>query len=351
LSSTFGFSDTALSLITSYLTDRSQYITIGEHRSKSAPLTTGVPQGSVLGPLLFTLYTTPIGNILSNCSVSFHLYADDTQLYISFSSSESTTNLSILSTTLDSIHSWLSLNRLTVNPAKTEFLLIGTKQQRSKITNSSISFLGVPISPSPHARNLGVEFDSDLSYSQHISNICRSSYYQIRQFRQIRSSLDTNSAKLLANALVSSKLDYCNSLFYNLPSTSINRLQHVQNSLARFVIPSVRRCHHISPILAKLHWLPIRQRIEFKIATITHKTLQNRQPSYLFELLHPYTPSRTLRSSDANFLEVPKIKSAIGRRSFSYAAPTIWNLLPLSLRNTKSTLVFRSLLKTHLFPP
>ena len=252
LSSTFGFSDSALSLITSYLTDRSQYITIGEHRSSPSPLTTGVPQGSVLGPLLFTLYTTPIGHILSNCSVSFHLYADDTQLYISFSSSDSTTSLSILSSTLDSIHSWLSSNRLSVNPAKTEFLLIGTKQQRSKITNCSISFLGIPISPSIHARNLGVEFDSDLSYSQHISNVCRSSYYQIRQFRQLRSALDTNSAKLLANALVSSKLDYCNSLFYNLPSTSIDRLQHVQNSLARFVIPSVRRCHHISPILANL---------------------------------------------------------------------------------------------------
>src|SRR6187401_102273 len=187
-----------------------------------------------------------------------------------------------------------------------------TKQQRSKIANCSISFLGIPISPSIHARNLGVEFDSELSYSQHISNVCRSSYYQIRQFRQLRSSLDTNSAKLLANALVSSKLDYCNSLFYNLPDTSINRLQHIQNSLARFVIPSVRRCHHISPILAKLHWLPIRQRIEFKIATITHKTLQNSQPSYLFDLLHPYNPTRTLRSSNTNLLEVPKIKSEIG---------------------------------------
>jgi len=271
--------------------------------------------------------------------------------YISFSSSDSTTNLSVLSSTLDTIHSWLTLNRLTVNPAKTEFLLIGTKQQRSKITNCSISFLGIPISPSIHARNLGVEFDSDLSFSQHISNVCRSSYYQIRQFRQLRSSLDTNSAKLLANALVSSKLDYCNSLFYNLPDTSINRLQHIQNSLARFVIPSVRRCHHISPILAKLHWLPIRQRIEFKIATITHKTLQNGQPSYLFDLLHPYNPTRTLRSSNTNLLEVPKIKSEIGRRSFSFSAPTIWNLLPPSLRNTKSSLAFRSQLKTHLFPP
>ena len=227
----------------------------------------------------------------------------------------------------------------------------GTKQQRSKITNCSISFLGIPISPSIHARNLGVEFDSDLSFSQHISNVCRSSYYQIRQFRQLRSSLDTNSAKLLANALVSSKLDYCNSLFYNLPSTSIDRLQHIQNSLARFVIPSVRRCHHISPILAKIHWLSIRQRIEFKIATITHKTLQNRQPPYLFDLLHPYNPTRTLRSSNTNLLEVPKIKSAIGRRSFSFSAPTIWHTLPLSLSNTKSSLAFRSQLKTHLFPP
>src|SRR6187399_2738514 len=154
LSSTFGFSDSALSLITSYLTDRSQYITIGEHCSSPATLTTGVPQGSVLDPLLFTLYTKPIGQILSNCSVSFHLYADDTQLYISFSSLDSTSNLSVLSFTVDIIHSWLILNRLTVNPSKTEFLLIGTNQQRSKIINSSISFNGVSISPSPHARNL-----------------------------------------------------------------------------------------------------------------------------------------------------------------------------------------------------
>ena len=139
--------------------------------------------------------------------------------------------------------------------------------------------------------------------------------------------------------------------FYNLPDTSINRLQHVQNSLARFVVPTVRRSHHISPILAQLHWLPIRKRIEFKIATITHKTLQNRQPSYLLDLLHPYNPTRTLTSSNANFLEIPNIKTAVSRRSFSFAAPTIWNYLPLSLRNTNSPVAFRSLLKTFLFPP
>jgi len=335
--------------MSSYLTDRSQHITIENHCSKPATLTTGVPQGSVLGPLLFTLYTTPIGNILSNSSVSFHLYADDTQLYISFSAADSSATLASISSTLDIIHSWLCRNRLTVNPDKTEFLLIGTQQQRSKITNSTIFFRNTPISPSSHARNLGVEFNSDLSYTQHISNVCRTAFFQIRQLRQIRSSLDTNSAKLLANALVSSKLDYCNSLLYNLPDTSLNRLQLVQNSLARAVVPTAKRNHHITPILASLHWLPIKQRIDYKIATITYKTLLNRQPSYLLDLLHPYTPSRILRSSSTNLLTVPNIKTEIGRRSFSFAAPTIWNNLPFALRDSDSLSTFRSQLKTHLF--
>src|SRR6266516_5903530 len=133
--------------------------------------------------------------------------------------------------------------------------------------------------PSSSARSLGVEFDSDLSFNQHISKICLSSFHHIRQLRQIRSSLDLNSSIALANALVSSKLDYCNSLFYNLPDNSINRLQRVQNSPAWAVILSCKRFHHITSTLTKLHWLPVKKRITFKIATITYKALQNKQPS------------------------------------------------------------------------
>src|SRR5207245_1338576 len=117
------------------------------------------------------------------------------------------------------------------------------------------------LTPSDKCRNLGVIFDSDLTFKSHISDVCRSSFYHIRQLRQIRASLDTNSAVLLANALVYSKLDYCNSLFYNLPAKSLNRLQIVQNDLARLVVPSVRRNHHITSTLRLLHWLPIPQRI------------------------------------------------------------------------------------------
>src|SRR5579872_6220794 len=142
LSTTFGITGTALSLLSSYLLDRSQSVAIGHHISPPATISTGVPQGSVLGPLLFSLYTSPIGQIFQNSSVSFHLYADDTQLYISFSSSDSDFALSQLSSSLDSVYSWLTANRLCVNPSKTEYILFGTPQQCSKIIFSTLSFCG-----------------------------------------------------------------------------------------------------------------------------------------------------------------------------------------------------------------
>ena len=140
-------------------------------------------------------------------------------------------------------------------------------------------------------------------------------------------------------------------MFFNLPVSSTIRLQRVQNSLARVVYPSVRRNHHISPTLRKLHWLPINQRITYKIAVLCFKTITFKQSTYLCELLTPYLQTRTLRSSDKNLLSVPNIKPEYGRRSFSYAAPTVWNSLPLSLRTSSTLSPFCTGLKTHLFPP
>ena len=351
LSSSFSITGSALSLLSSYLANRTQSVSVNGHSSLPSPMHTGVPQGSVLGPLLFTLYTTPLGHILSATPISYHFYADDTQLYISFESSKADDSFTIISSVLDSVHAWFISNRLSVNPSKTEYLIIGTHQQRAKLVTSSISFQGTILSPTDSTRNLGVIFDKDLSLKHHISTICKSSYYHIRQIRQVRSSLDINSAIILANSLVSSKLDYCNSLYYGLPALSLDRLQKVQNSLARVVDPSVRRHHHITPALKKLHWLPIHQRIHFKIATLTFKTLQNFQPSYLSDLLTPYIPSRNLRSLDKHLLKVPDIRSANGRRSFAFAAPTIWNSLPIALRSCTCLSTFLSGLKTHFFPP
>ena len=255
----------------------------------------------------------------------------------------------MLSSTLDEVYAWLTSNCLSVNPSKTEFLIIGNPQQRNKIQSSSIVFCGNVISPSASARNLGVTFDSSLSLTKHISSICKSAYYQIRQLRQIRSSLDISSAIILANSLVISKLDYCNSLLNGLPKSSINRLHVVQNSLARTIYPSAKRSDHISPVLHKLHWLPVSSRIEFKIATLTFKVLKFQQPAYIYDWIAPYIPPRSLRSSNKNLLIVPDIRSEMGHRSFSFASPSIWNSLPQHIRSSDSLSAFRGLLKTFLY--
>ena len=132
LNSCFGISNTAHSMLASYLSQRSQSVAIDHSFSLNLALLRGVPQGSVLGPLLFTLYTTPLSHLLADSSEQFHFYADDTQIYLSFSSTDSVEALAKLTSTLDQVHSWFCANRLVVNPSKTEYLLIGTTQQRSK---------------------------------------------------------------------------------------------------------------------------------------------------------------------------------------------------------------------------
>src|SRR3989441_1276227 len=134
-----------------------------------------------------------------------------------------------------------------------------------------------------------------------------------------------------------------------IPPLSV--FKRFQNSLARVIFPSLKRSDHITPALVKLHWLPIHKRIKFKIATITFKVLKNRQPSYLLDLLQPHNPQRSLRSSDKLLLDTPKIKTALATRSFSHAAPSVWNSLPFDLRNSSSLHSFTTHLKTHLFPP
>ena len=254
LSLNFGIQSSALSFLQSYLSDRTQSVSIDSTLSDASTIMFGVPQGSVLGPLLFSLYTTPLTYQLDSSQLSYHLYGDDTQLYISFKASETTTAIGQLSDTLDGIHTWLSRNFLSLNPSKTEFLIIGTPQQRSKLTLNSFSFSGVTVSCSTLVRNLGVTFDADLSLKEHIAQVSKSCDHSIRQIRSVRSILDHDFSVSLANSLVSSKLDLCNSLYAGLPKTTTRPLQLAQNSLARAVF-SYRKFDRASSLLHKLHWL------------------------------------------------------------------------------------------------
>ena len=277
------------------------------------------------------------------------LYADDTQLYISFTPTNSALSLDTLTTTFNDILSWMNLNKLLLNPSKTEFLLIGTKQQRLKfsdLTNLSLSNDIIPVSSS--ARNLGFIFDSDMSFSDQIKSVSKSCHFHIRDIRRIRHLLPLSAATALANSLVSSKLDYCNSLYSGISQVNLNKLQRIQNSLAR-VITNTSKYQHITPILKKLHWLPIKQRIDYKLCLLTYKTLTNQQPTYLYNGLSFPSHSVSTRSSDSLVLSIPYVRSSLGKRAFSVIGPRLWNSLPPDTRNSSSLPIFRSRLKTHLF--
>jgi hypothetical protein len=222
------------------------------------------------------------------------------------------------------------------------------------------------ITPVPTAKNLGFKFDSSLNFESQISQLSKSCYAHIRDLRRLRPCLDTKTASTIATSIVHSKLDYCNSLYYNLPKASINRLQSIQNSLARAVTKSPK-FSHISPILKSLHWLKITERIQYKIITLTYSSLQSSKPVYLRTLLAPQPP-RPTRSSSHLTLSRPLNQSSlkICNRAFSYAAPELWNSIPSSLRSFSPSLTtqsessssivpslsphtFRSKLKTFLF--
>jgi len=173
---------------------------------------------------------------------------------------------------------------LTPNSSKTEFLLIGLSKQLAKINNSSLT-------TAHSARNLGFIFDEHLTFSGQISSVTKSCYYHIRHLRCIRPYLDTKTAFTIATSIVHSKLDYCNSLYHNLPKSQITRLQRIQNSLARAVVKDPKSSH-ITPILRSLHWLKITERIEYKLLSLTYKVITTTQPSYNFITVQPPRSTR-----------------------------------------------------------
>ncbi|TKS71945.1 hypothetical protein D9C73_006018 [Collichthys lucidus] len=236
-----------------------------------------------------------------------------------------------------------------LNSDKTEVLVIGPKLLRNSLSRDLVTLDGITLASSSTVKNLGVVFDQDLSFNVHIKQISRTAFFHLRNIAKIRRTVSQADAEKLVHAFVTSRLDYCNSLLSGCSNKSLRTLQLIQNAAAR-VLTGTKIRDHISPILASLHWLPVKSRIEFKIILLTYKALHGQAPSYLKELIVPYYPSRTLRSQDAGFLVVPIVsKSRLGARAFSYQAPLLWNKLPIWVREADTVNTFKSRLKTFLF--
>ena len=310
----------------------------------------GIPQGSVLGPILFTLYIFTLSTIFQISNQNFHLFADDQQLYKDFIPKHIDFEVNQTETCIYNVKEWMDENWLKFNGPKTEFLIAGNPSVMSQLDKPKLNIDGVDIVPKDQVRNLGVMFDESLSLSNHVSMLCQKMFFEIRNISFNRKYMPNDVVSQLMVSLVLSKMDYCNSLFTGLPQNLLNKLQRVQNCAAKVCLGKLKY-DHVTPLLKELHWLPVKHRIDYKIATLCHKHFLGTLPSYLSCLLHQPTQIRTLRSSsDKTILFKPmKVLKTYGERSFEFYAPLIWNSLPKELREIDNHNTFKTRLKTHLF--
>ncbi len=290
----------------------------------------------------------PIGQIIKHHGFNFHCYADDIQIYFT-TPSTSVLPPPTLRNCIKELKLWLEANYLRFNSDKTEVILIGSKAVASKHFSQLMDLDGDLIMPSTKVRNLGVLIDFTLSFNHHFGKVVNTAFFDLRNISHIRSSLRQQDVETVIHAFVTSQLDYCNSLLYGLSDNNIKRLQYIQNSAVRLIAHTIKN-DHITSILYHLHWLPVSLRINYKILIFTYKALHNLSLTYLSDLLLPYVPARSLRSSSEGLLVTPKFLLVTMRaRAFSVVAPRLWNVLPQNICQASSLLSFVNLLKTHFF--
>ena len=304
------------------------------------------------------MYTKDLETIARSHGFSIHLYADDTQLYIEFNPLyEDIDSIEVkVIECLEHIKAWMTINKLKLNPGKTEVMSVQARNNFSSWSLEEISLTkdGDPVVPMQVVKSLGVKLDAYLTFEDHIDSIVKSCNIHLRNLGVLASKLSYQLRRQLVHCLVLSKLDYCNSLLFGLPESSINKLQKIENSCVRFLFgyQQMKKWDSVTPFLKKAHFLPIKERIEYKVALLAFKCINNIAPSYLAKCIKiKDQPMKTLRTDSDYFLlqvpAVPKLKRT--ERSFSHCAPLVWNKLPYSLRTKSDIGIFKRELKTHLF--
>ena len=352
LSTSYGLSGSVIKWFASYLDDRQQFVRISATTSSPSAVSCGVPQGSVLGPILFLLYAADLLKLVRRHQLSPHAYADDVQIYGVCRPIEADALADQMSSCVTEATSWMASNRLQANPLKTEVLWCCSTRRLHQSPSLPVHVGAVTVPPVTCVRDLGVHLDADLSFRTHVNAVVKSCFASLRQIRSARRCLPRHALLTLIRSLVVSKVDYCNALLVGVPGHLLDRLQSVFNAAARICF-SARRSDHVTPLLRDLHWLRVPERIRFCLCVLAYRCLHGTAPNYLAETLQRVADvdsRRRLRSASTSDLVVPRTRrSTIGDRAFPVAAARCWNGLPSDVRDASTLLAFRQRLKTYLF--
>ena len=293
LTSMFGISGCALTLIRSYLAGRSQRVKVSESRSDPVTLHFGVPQGSVLGSILFMLYTCPLSQIFKAHGLMYHLYADDSQLYLSFKPNTlgaQSMHLETIENCIDDGRRWMTLNMLKLNDNKTEFIILGTRHQLAKLSGVTVRIGNTTVLPVDYVCNLDFLLDRLLKNNTHVNRLTAELFNHLRNISRIPPRIPYQSAQIIVQLLILSKLAYYNSLLAGTANIHLVKLQLIHNMVCR-VIFNLCKYGHVSDQLRSLHWLNVHERIVYKIACLVYNCMHGLAPQYFIDLLPP-NPSK-----------------------------------------------------------
>ena len=345
LSNELGVTGLALEWCKSFLMGRKQRVKINDSYSETLNVEYGAPQGSVLGPKFFNAYVRSQPSVFESCNFKSSAFADDSNgrktFALTFQYNVITNDVP---NCVDNIVKWMNEKFLKINPDKTEIVLFHPDSQRDDVIIRGTTIGGQCIRFSRETKNVGVWLDENLNFDSHINRTVSYCYKLLKDIGRIRNVLTDDHTEQLVHAVTSSRLDYCNSLFFNMNKSNIYKLQKVQNAAARIVVRRGKR-HSVTDIFASLHWLRIEARIVFKILLLVHKCIVGKCSKNLLIKYKKYN----CRPDEILMLERNKVYTKYGKRTFDYASSRLWNVLPVCLRTTDDTDSFKKGIKTILF--
>ena len=331
----FGVTEAALKWYHNYLSPRQVIVNVNATYSLPRSLTCRVVQGSVSGPVAYSAHASTLKYMVQDTDqdcdseniseLNLNGFADDHSLNTNFNPNEEGLELNTkhrMESKMCDINTWMNGNRFKMNSSKTKFIYFASRQQLTKTMCNCIDVCRDNITISEVIKLLGTYLNRHLTFKQHIMTKCKTAMFNIQRIKHIRKYLTKEACKYLVMGLVTSHLDYCNSLLYGLPAIDLNKLQHVQNIASKLILQK-SKYESNTLCLMELHWLPIHARIEFKVLVYVYNCLDNAAPVYIKKMLQRYSTREGLRSNNMELLlAIPKTKrKTFADRSFSVCGP------------------------------